>query len=338
MKSIYVAAAAVVAAAFLAPGAATAAPVSTVDYVALGDSYASGLGAGGETGTCKVSTGAYATLWAAAAPDVVSLTQKSCAGATTADVATQIGALNDKTDLVTVTIGGNDLALLSAVRVCTGTTPTPACEEALSKIRDRLAELPGRLAGMFQAVKTAAPKAKVAVLGYPLPFEGAETCSRVPLPKAVRDFGDLAVTSVNDMLRAQAAPGVTYVDVTRPFAGHGVCSATPWIIGVEGLSAGTTLHPSAQGQTQGYLAALTAAVGTPQEFLAGLQPPASPSPSASPAASPSPTNLANGGNGGGLPVTGVNVWWLVGAGLALLLAGAILYRTLRPRRIEVVSG
>jgi len=43
-------------------GPAGAAPGSTADYLALGDSYASG--AGPETGACRVSDGAYPKLWA----------------------------------------------------------------------------------------------------------------------------------------------------------------------------------------------------------------------------------------------------------------------------------
>jgi LPXTG-motif cell wall-anchored protein len=45
----------------------------------------------------------------------------------------------------------------------------------------------------------------------------------------------------------------------------------------------------------------------------------------------------SGGSGGGLPVTGANVWWTAGAGLMLLIGGAVAYRALRPRRVRVVS-
>jgi LPXTG-motif cell wall-anchored protein len=56
-----------------------------------------------------------------------------------------------------------------------------------------------------------------------------------------------------------------------------------------------------------------------------------------PSASPSPTKVAAGGNGDGLPVTGTNVWWLVGSGILLLLVGVVLYLVLRPRRIHVAA-
>ena len=50
-------------------GAATAAGPPAVSYVALGDSYSSGLGAGSyisSSGSCDRSTVAYSALWASA--------------------------------------------------------------------------------------------------------------------------------------------------------------------------------------------------------------------------------------------------------------------------------
>lgn len=57
-------------------------------YVALGDSYSSGLGAGnydGASGNCKRTTRAYPALWAAAhSPQTFAFT--ACSGARTGDV------------------------------------------------------------------------------------------------------------------------------------------------------------------------------------------------------------------------------------------------------------
>lgn len=72
-------------------GAATAnaAPsVQAVDYVALGDSYSSGVGSGsyiGSSGDCKRSTLAYPSLWAAA-NSPASFAFTACSGARTGDV------------------------------------------------------------------------------------------------------------------------------------------------------------------------------------------------------------------------------------------------------------
>ena len=60
---------------------APAAAASAVSYVALGDSYSSGVGAGGATGSCSRSPHAYPALWAAANP-AASFTFAACAGST----------------------------------------------------------------------------------------------------------------------------------------------------------------------------------------------------------------------------------------------------------------
>lgn len=84
-------------------------------YVALGDSYSSGVGAGSylsSSGDCKRSTKAYPYLWAAAhSPSSFAFT--ACSGARTGDVlASQLTPLNAATALVSISIGGNDAGLL----------------------------------------------------------------------------------------------------------------------------------------------------------------------------------------------------------------------------------
>ncbi len=326
MKTSLLLAAAVVAA--VAPGAvAVAAPAETVDYVALGDSYAAGFGAGLLVGECRVSGGAYPTLWAATAPAAVTLTQQACSGASTGDVVDkQLGKLSDETDLVTVTAGANDLDLVEATKICSDAGRADACTAKLDAIERGLATtLPKRLAATLAAVKEAAPRATIAVVGYPLPFEDVAQCPGVPLAKSLRDAGNTTLAGVNRVLREQAAAiGATFVDVAQPYAGHGLCSPAPWLVGLEGLSAGTVLHPTRQGQTTGYVATLTAAVGTPAEILERTRP----------ASSSAPVVAAVGRD---QSTAGSTAWWLAGGGLVLLVAGVFVYLLLRSRRVRTAS-
>lgn len=89
-----------------------------LQHVALGDSCASGLGAGVHDpagGQCKRSQRAYPALQAARY-DEVSFAFAACAGAETTDVRTeQLGALEDGTDLVTLSVGGNDAGFAPVV-------------------------------------------------------------------------------------------------------------------------------------------------------------------------------------------------------------------------------
>src|SRR5690349_7711081 len=99
-------------------GHATAA---TGGYVALGDSYSSGVGAGSyisSSGSCDRSTKAYPYLWNAAhSPS--SFAFNACSGATTDDVmAGQLGSLNSATSLVSITIGGNDAGFSDVMTTC----------------------------------------------------------------------------------------------------------------------------------------------------------------------------------------------------------------------------
>src|ERR1700748_3892832 len=105
------------AAAMLGPGIPAQA-ASAVHYVALGDSYSSGVGAGSTSGSCGQSPNAYAPLWAKAnAP--ASFTFAACSGARTSDVISkQLSALSPATTLVSIAIGGNDVGFSSIMETC----------------------------------------------------------------------------------------------------------------------------------------------------------------------------------------------------------------------------
>ena len=90
-------------------------------YVALGDSYSSGVGAGSYLsagGDCKRSTKAYPYLWAAAhSPSTFHFT--ACSGARTGDVlASQLTPLSSATALVSISVGGNDAGFADVMTTC----------------------------------------------------------------------------------------------------------------------------------------------------------------------------------------------------------------------------
>nr|BFE69307.1 hypothetical protein GCM10020092_026080 [Actinoplanes digitatis] len=124
-----------------APAAAAAAAVSDWDYVALGDSYSSGVGASGQTGLCLRSSNAYPGLWNTA-NSPKTYRSNACSGATTATLRSgQLSGLNAETDLVTLTIGGNDIGFADTVITCTLASDSgcaSAVADALVKVRDQL--------------------------------------------------------------------------------------------------------------------------------------------------------------------------------------------------------
>lgn len=154
-------------------GAATAQAsqqAAATGYVALGDSYSSGVGAGSyisSSGDCKRSTKAYPYLWAAAnSPSSFNFT--ACSGARTGDVlASQMGPLGAGTGLVSVSVGGNDAGFADVMTTCV----LQSDSNCLSRINTAKAyvdsTLPGQLDKVYSAISAKAPAAHVVVLGYP---------------------------------------------------------------------------------------------------------------------------------------------------------------------------
>ncbi|NES12200.1 MULTISPECIES: SGNH/GDSL hydrolase family protein [Micromonospora] len=243
--------------AVVVPGVAQAA---TVNYVALGDSYSSGVGAGPyDLSTCLRSQKSYAPLWAAA-HSVTSFRFPACGGAVTADViGGQVGALSTATTLVTITIGGNDAGFADVMTSCRFGSTTD-CENAVGGAKAFATNvLPGRLDATYAAIRDRAPNARLVVLGYPRLFETG-WCGLLAMSSYKRTILNQAADVLDGVIAARAgAAGATYVDARPFFAGHGVCAADPWIHDVSGLV--EAYHPDADGYRYGYLAALTSAIG-----------------------------------------------------------------------------
>jgi lysophospholipase L1-like esterase len=247
--------------ALVATPAAAASSSSNVDYVALGDSYSSGVGAPGQTGICLRGSNGYPAQWARH-NDPATYRNVACGGAVTSDVRTfQVPFLSAKTDLVSITIGGNDAGFASTVISCTIGTDA-SCAATVASARTYVTQtLPGALDATYRAIRQHAPNAHVVVLGYPRLFdETTAACGIGGMSLAKRrvlnDGADDLAAVIQD--RAQAA-GFTFADVRGRFDGHGVCSASPWINGLTIIPPTDSFHPNINGYTYGYLPALTAA-------------------------------------------------------------------------------
>ncbi|WP_327314030.1 SGNH/GDSL hydrolase family protein [Streptomyces sp. NBC_01235] len=253
----------------LAAGAAltgaTAAQASqlaaTGGYVALGDSYSSGVGAGSyisSSGDCKRSTKAYPYLWNAAhAP--ASFTFAACSGARTDDVlASQLGGLNSSTGLVSVTVGGNDAGFADVMTTCV-TSSDSTCLNRINTAKAYVdSTLPGKLDTVYSTIRAKAPGARVVVIGYPRFYRLGTVC--LGLSETKRS----AINNAADHLDAAtaeraAAHGFTFGDVRTPFTGHEICSGSSWLHSLSLLNIGESYHPTASGQSGGYLPVLNSA-------------------------------------------------------------------------------
>lgn len=275
-RALTVGAALLSAGAALAPAGSAAAstvPASrhTVDYVALGDSYASApLVPTQVDATCLRSDSNYASLVARSRS--ASLTDVTCSGATTADmtasqtegVPAQLDALNRGTDLVTITIGGNDIGFSTVLGTCaqlTSADPTGSpCRTHFAgsgddQITQAVADTGPKVAKVLRSIHRRAPHARVVVVGYPdlFPDDGVG-CTSKTVPLAMGDFAWLRdkEKELNSMLARQARHGgAQYVNTYTPTVGHDLCkpSGERWIETFAPETPAAPVHPNATGES-----------------------------------------------------------------------------------------
>lgn len=245
---------------------ATPASAAGARYVALGDSYSSGVGAGSyiaASGDCLRSTLAYSQLWADknAPATYVSV---ACSGAKTTDViANQVSALSSTTTLVSITVGGNDVGFADVMTDCV-IYGTSTCVSDVDAAEDTArTRLPGWLDNAYNAIRAHAPNAKVVVLSYPRFYDtsvwwcvGLSSTSR----KKINEGADVLDGVIQ---QAAARHGFAFADVRSRFAaGHEICDGSAsWLHSVDWGDIVQSYHPTATGQSNGYLPTFTAIAG-----------------------------------------------------------------------------
>jgi lysophospholipase L1-like esterase len=233
---------------------ATAGHSRTLQYVALGDSYAAGQGAGNYLNRCLQSTDGYPALLDSR-KHVHLRANASCTGATTFDVVnTQVSALDKWTTLVTLTVGANDLHVAAVAAACTKEPTSTECTNAIANALSQLAGLGRRLPNVYTAIAAAAPRAEILVTGYPYLFETPTQCT----PEVIICQINSATAALNQTIEDTVAAmpdsvDIEYVDVTARFAGHGIGSPDPFI----NAAGPDAFHPNDAGY-EAYAAAISA--------------------------------------------------------------------------------
>jgi lysophospholipase L1-like esterase len=242
-----------------------------VDYVALGDSAASGPLIPKSTGTpgCLQSDSNYPHVLARLI-GAATFTDASCSGARSENVVAepqstnsgpipvQLDAVSADTDLVTITIGGNDVDLVSTARGCVNFSPEPngsSCADALTAggtdvIGDAVAATAAEWGAVFEAIGERAPDAKVLVVGYGTYVRPGGCYGTQPVWARDADYLQASVDRLNDALAEQAEQhGATFVDVRPASVGHDACAAPAdrYLEGVVPANPAAPLHPTAAG-------------------------------------------------------------------------------------------
>lgn len=249
------------------PGSAAAAPVK---YVALGDSYSAASGVlpldPKAPPQCLRSSLNY--------PNVIAertgadLTDVTCGAAETGHffepqypgMKPQLDAVKADTELVTMTIGGNDSGVfIGAILACgsagllTLGQGNPCETQNGSRFEDTVRDVTyPSLVGALKAVREKAPKAEVAILTYPWITPKTDNCyPQMPLAKGDIPYVRSLQTTLNDAAaRAAKATGSILVDLNGVSEGHDACQpiGTRW---VEPVLLGTNpviVHPNALGE------------------------------------------------------------------------------------------
>jgi hypothetical protein len=260
--------------------AAQAAGLSSGDkYVALGSSYASGPGLATlyDLG-CFRSTGNYAHQVAAQMKLV--LVDVTCFGGTIANITTtsqtaggvvrppQIDAVTSDTDLVTVTVGGNDVDYVSSLVKygCGDTTDVPPAgawtfvctllpEPNRAAMLQKLDALPLSLSDMLARIRERAPNARILLVTYErtVPPNG-QTCPAIALSPEHASFERKVGWRLQRAFRqARRASDAELLDLYGPSTPHTSCAGIdPWTSGWEWgpFPTGTTaFHPTPSGMT-----------------------------------------------------------------------------------------
>lgn len=256
--------------------------LSTVEVVALGDSSASGTGAGdyldgtGTPGGCWRSADSYSEVLAAnlrASGKAVTLTNVTCSGAATTDLSQpfrgqppQLDSLKTTTGLVTLTIGGNDIGLAEYAGQCVQADCTGTAGQA---VLQRLPALANSLRGLLGEIKTRSPYAQIVVTGYGRQVTPGENAPGVPVDPICGDGiitvperrdGAAIAAALDSTLLTSMFSGATYVsqfaipgELRPEFAGHSLCEAQPsYYRGFDALGPGqegpeAVLHLNQQG-------------------------------------------------------------------------------------------
>lgn len=255
---------ALVAAAAVIVSTAVDASAAGANYVAMGDSYASGVGSGSYTassGSCERSTLAASQLWANThAP--ASYVSVACSGAKTTDVnANQISALSSSTTLVSIVIGGNDVNFAGTMQDCVIYSTSTCVDEVNADETVAGNQLPGWLDTTYNLIRSHAPNARVVVLDYPRFYHDLWYC--VGLSSTDRNKINEGADVLDGVIQAAAARhGFVFGDVRSAFGnGHEICDSNSWLHSVDWSDIGQSYHPTAAGQSGGYLPALTTAAG-----------------------------------------------------------------------------
>lgn len=250
---------------------AAAMAASSIHYVALGDSAAAAplVPDAAAPAGCLKSTNDYPSVLARRLA-TRTFTDATCTGARTGDlvdhsqqtrlgpVTPQIAAIDHATNVITITIGGNDVGLASAALRCRSTIlDTPPCSDrfvadGVDRISAAIDHQIAAWTAMLQTVRDKAPSARIILVGYGTYIRPGGCFPQQPINPRDADYFQAEVDELNAVQRRLAAEEkVDYFDITVLSTGHDMCAAPDdrYFEGFVLAHPAAPLHPNALGAT-----------------------------------------------------------------------------------------
>jgi lysophospholipase L1-like esterase len=251
---------------------AAPAAAATGEYVALGDSYTAGplIPLQVPPFGCLKSNNNYPNLTARELG--LPLKDASCSGAETEDMENpqnvepdgpnppQFDRLSNKTRIVTLQIGGNDIGFSSIAEDCASATSnegTPCQDRYVHDGRDEISEriqaTAPLVAAVLQGIKDRAhPRVRIFVVNYAaiLPHSGPGCWPQMPVTDGDVPYVRAKQVELNTMLATQAAAaGAEVIDWYAASVGHDACQppVIRWVEPVVPVNAAAPIHPNLGG-------------------------------------------------------------------------------------------
>lgn len=226
-----------------------------IPYTALGDSYSSGEGNAPFAGSChraQREDSAYPRILPSLVRYIGLPNFHACTGAVTADIwkrpqphrrgqRPQTDYVSPADRLVTITIGGNDLGFASVLERCLlpDNCTTTKLGNVAPKTLKRLTAIQAHLERVYTTIRAAMSRSGyLVVAGYPHIFTAGPNsdCQRF-ISNSEAAWMNETVDSANAKIEAAvegakaSAGNVFYVEVENEFAGHELCTDSPWLYG-----------------------------------------------------------------------------------------------------------
>ncbi|WP_082115233.1 PxKF domain-containing protein [Lentzea aerocolonigenes] len=262
------------------------APAAANFYIALGDSYQSGEGAGADhyidgtntsTNRCHRSDVSYPFLLKGQSGLPNSMKSVACSGAKISNLSggqngerPQYDALSDATSLVTVGIGGNDVDFAETIKACAlgpqfsgdlwrlNQTCHGRFEEKTTDLIKKLNTPDSRtrltpLQAVYRTIKSKAKHARVVVVGYPHLFKPSGNlfgCSLIW--RSDQKWIDAKIDQLDEVIRQNAlSAGAEYAAGQDTFDEHELCGdGESYLNGIVGIGDVESFHPNVKGHQQ----------------------------------------------------------------------------------------